>query len=284
MKNLLLGSHLSIAGGIPRAAESAARLGCNTLQVFVKNSNRWEGRPVGEEEASEFKSLVIKHGIKNVSAHSSYLINLASPDETLRQKSITALIDELKRCAQLEIPSLVLHPGAHRGEGESAGIKKIVDSLTQILDKSDTGVQITLETTSGQGSCLGHRFEHLRDIMSGLSGHPSIDICLDTCHIFTSGYDIRTKETYEKTMDTFNSVIGFSSLSLVHVNDSLKPLGSRGDRHEHIGLGYIGDDAFKNLITDPRFEKISKILETPKDRDGLGDKENLAKLRGFHSK
>ncbi|MFH1964511.1 MAG: deoxyribonuclease IV [Acidobacteriota bacterium] len=284
MKDLLLGAHLSIAGGIPRAAESAAQLGCNTLQIFVKNSNRWIGRNLGEEEALEFKTLIRQHGIKSVTAHSSYLINLASPDEALRQKSIAAFIDELKRCAYLDINSLVIHPGSHRGEGESGGIKKIVDSLSQVLDESDTGVQITLETTAGQGSSLGHRFEHFRDIISGLSGHPSIGVCLDTCHIFTSGYDIRTKTAYEKTMETFDSVIGFASLSLVHLNDSLKPLGSRVDRHEHIGLGYIGDDAFKNLITDPRFEKISKILETPKDRAGLGDLENLEKLRSFHSK
>ena len=283
MTDLLIGAHLSIAGGIPKAAESAARLGCSALQIFVKNSNRWQGRPVGSDEAQEFKTLVNKHQILNVSAHSSYLINLASPEEELRQKSINAFIDELQRCALLEVRSLVIHPGAHRGEGESAGIGRIVESLSQVLNEAGTGVQIALETTAGQGSCLGHRFEHLRDIISGLSGHPSLQVCLDTCHIFAGGYDIRTKEAYTQTMNEMDSVIGFDRLSLVHLNDSLKPLGSRVDRHEHIGLGHIGEDAFKNLITDPRFEKIPKILETPKDRDGLGDKENLAKLRSFQS-
>ncbi len=283
MKELLLGAHLSIAGGIPRAAESAARLGCNALQIFVKNSNRWEGKKVSDEEALEFKTLILQHGVKSIAAHSSYLINMASPDEDLRQRSIAAFIDELKRCAQLDVQSLVMHPGSHRNEGEASGLKRIIDSLSQVQDSSDAGVQITLETTAGQGSSLGHRFEHLRDIISGLSAPPSIGICMDTCHIFASGYDIRTKEAYEDTMDKFDSVIGFSRLSLVHLNDSLKPLGSRVDRHEHIGLGHIGDEAFKNLITDPRFEKISKILETPKDRDGLGDKENLARLRSFHT-
>ncbi len=281
MKKLLLGAHMSIAGGIPRAAESAARLGCNALQIFVKNSNRWEGKKISDEEAQEFKTLILQHGIKNVAAHSSYLINLASPDEDLRQRSIAAFIDELNRCAQLNVQSLVLHPGSHRNEGEASGLKRIVDSLLQVIASSDTGVRITLETTAGQGSSLGNRFEHLRDIISGLSGHPSISICMDTCHIFASGYDIRTNTAYEETMDRFDSVIGFSRLSLVHLNDSLKPLGSRVDRHEHIGLGYIGDEAFKNLITDPRFEKISKILETPKDRDEMGDKENLARLKSF---
>ena len=283
MKELLLGAHLSIAGGIPKAAESAARLGCNALQIFVKNSNRWEGKRVSDEDALKFKTLILRNGVKSVAAHSSYLINLASPDEDLRQRSIAAFIDELNRCAQLDVQSLVIHPGSHRNEGETSGLIKIVDSLFQVLDSSESGVQITLETTAGQGSSLGHRFEHLRDIISGLSGHPSISICMDTCHIFASGYDIRTKAAYEETMGRFDSVIGFSRLSLVHLNDSLKPLGSRVDRHEHIGLGHIGDEAFKNLITDPRFEKISKILETPKDRDGLGDKENLAKLRSFQA-
>lgn len=283
MKNLILGAHLSIAGGIPRAAESAAMLGCNALQIFVKNPSQWEGKESSEEEEAEFKSLLRQHGIIDVAAHSSYLINLASPDEQLRQKSVAAFIDEIRRCERLGIRSLVIHPGSHRDQGEAEGIKKIVASLDEVLKESDERVRLCLETTSGQGSSIGHRFEHLRDIISGISAHPRISVCLDTCHVFAAGYDIRTTPGYEKTMEGFASTIGFNRLSLFHLNDSLKPLGSRVDRHEHIGLGCIGDNAFRNLITDPRFEKISKILETPKGRDGIGDQENLAKLRAFHT-
>ena len=283
MKNLLLGAHMSIAGGIHKAAEKAAELDCNALQIFVKNSNRWTGREIGEEEANAFKSLRRKSGIISVAAHSSYLINLASPEADLRRKSIAAFIDELERCSLLEVETLVIHPGSHRGEGISKGIEFIVASLAQILDEFGPGVQIALETTAGQGNSVGHKFEHLRDIISGVSGHPALTVCLDTCHIFAGGYDIRTKDSYEKTMEEFDSVIGFPRLTLIHLNDSLKPLGSHVDRHEHIGKGWIGDDGFKNLIKDSRFEKISKILETPKDRDGLGDQENLTKLRGFLS-
>jgi len=176
----------------------------------------------------------------------------------------------------------VIHPGSHREEGETKGIKMVAKALSEVLGKTGSGVKICLETTSGMGNSLGYRFEHLRDIISELSGHPSIGVCIDTCHIFTAGYDLRTRSSYEETMRNFDEVIGFPRLSLFHLNDSLKALGSRLDRHQHIGLGIIGEDAFKNLIKDSRFERISKILETPKDRDGLGDRDNLAKLRSFY--
>jgi len=274
---------MSIAGGIPRAAERVADLGCNALQIFVKNSNRWTGREISADEAREFKTLCREKNILATAAHSSYLINLASPDENLRRKSIGAFIDELQRCSLLGVGPLVIHPGSHRGEGVAAGIGYILESLTRVLDQFEGGVPIALEITAGQGNSVGHRFEHLRDIISGMSGHESINVCLDTCHMFAAGYDIRTEEAYQKTMEEFDRVIGMERLSLIHLNDSLKPLDSRIDRHEHIGLGYIGDQGFKNLITDPRFEKISKILETPKDRNGMGDRDNLKKLRDFYS-
>lgn len=284
MSTLILGAHLSIAGGVQHAAEEAGRLGCNALQIFVKSPNRWEGRNIRNEEAAEFKKLVDKYRIIGLAAHSSYLINLASPDEKLHQKSIAAVLGEMEQCSRLGIPYLVIHPGSPRDQSVSQGIKNIVKALHQVLEEGSENVNICLETTSGQGNSIGHRFEHLREIIAGVAGADRARVCLDTCHIFSAGYDIRTADTYRNTMDSFNKTIGFERLSLFHLNDSLHPLGSRKDRHQHIGRGELGDEAFFNLINDPRFEKISKILETPKDRNGTGDRENLAKLRNFHQR
>lgn len=262
---------------------AASELGCNALQIFVKSPSQWVGKEIPPEDQAEFRKLVHQHGIVALAAHSSYLVNFASPEEDLRKRSVTSFIDEIRRCGGLGIPTIVVHPGSHRDTGEREGLRRIILSLEEVIEEAGERVGICLETTSGQGSSLGCRFEHLRDIIAGLSGNPLLRVCIDTCHIFAAGYDISTREGYLHTIEEFESKIGLDRLSLFHLNDSLKPLGSGIDRHEHIGRGEIGDSAFQNLITDPRFEKIPMILETPKDREGLGDRDNLKKLRSFYA-
>jgi len=280
----ILGTHLSIAGSVANAVTAASALDCNALQIFVKSPSQWVGKEIPAEDEADFRERVIHHGIISLAAHSSYLINLASPDDALRKRSITAFVDEIGHCGRLGIPEIVIHPGSHRDTGEKEGISRIIQSLDEIMEVAGDAVRICLETTSGQGSSIGGQFEHLRDIIAGLSGNPLLRTCIDTCHIFSAGYDISTPEGYDRTMEEFDSKVGFSRLSLFHLNDSLKPLGSKVDRHEHIGHGEIGHSAFQNLITDRRFEKIPMILETPKGRDGLGDRDNLEKLRSFHAR
>ena len=248
--------------------------------MFTKNSKLWKGKPVTGEEAGRFKTLRKKSGIRQVIAHDSYLINLASGDTELREKSIDALISEMERCRILEIPYIIAHPGAHTGIGEDEGIKNIIISLDIVCAKTDGwGVDIALETTAGQGTNIGYGFEHLSRIISGVKHSHRIKTCIDTCHIFAAGYDIRTPEGYEKTMETFNRLVGLDRLVCIHLNDSKKGLGSRVDRHEHIGKGFIGKESFRLIMNDRRFNSISRIIETPKGPDMREDKINLKFLR-----
>lgn len=277
---MLLGAHMSIAGGVDKAIERGMSLSCTTIQMFTKNSNQWKGKPVTGEEAGRFKALQKKSGIRQVIAHDSYLINLASGDPELREKSIDALISELERCRILEIPYIIAHPGAHTGIGEDQGIKNIIISLDIVCAKTDGwGVDIALETTAGQGTNIGYGFEHLSRIISGVKHSHRIKTCIDTCHIFAAGYDIRTPEGYEKTIETFNRLVGLDRLVCIHLNDSKKGLGSRVDRHEHIGKGFIGKESFRLIMNDRRFSSISRIIETPKGPDMREDKINLKFLR-----
>lgn len=279
---MLLGAHMSIAGGVDRAIERGISLACTTIQIFTKNSNQWKGKVLASDEVERFISLRKKSSISRVIAHDSYLINLASANRELREKSMDAMIEEMGRCRMIEIPYIVIHPGAHLGSGEEEGIKNIIDSLNTILRKTDGwGVDIALETTAGQGTSIGYRFEHLGLIMAGVRERERVKVCLDSCHLFAAGYDIGAPEGYHRVLGDFDRLIGLNRVVCFHVNDSKKGLGSRVDRHEHIGKGCLGEGFFRLLMQDKRFENVPKIIETPKGEDMKEDRMNLALLRSM---
>jgi deoxyribonuclease-4 len=250
------------------------------LQIFVKNNARWEGKPISEAEARAFRSAVRGAGLLAVCAHASYLINLASSSSEIRRRSVAALADELERCARLGIPDLVLHPGSHGGEGELAGVARIAAGLDEAFRRARAPrVRLLLEGAAGQGACVGHRFEHLRDIAAA-SRHPDrLGVCLDTCHTLAAGYDIATEEGWDRTVAALDAAFGLARLRAIHANDSRRPLGSRVDRHGHIGAGFVGRGGFASLMRDPRLAAIPKYLETPKDPRLDWDRRNLARLR-----
>ena len=282
MKDALLGSHMSISGGIHTAFERAASIGCATMQVFTKNNNQWKAPPVTERDIANYKTAQAKARIAPVVAHAAYLINLCATKPATLAMSRNAFVDELQRCEALGISALIVHPGAHVGAGEEEGIKRIAESLS-IAHQQTAGFHVltALETTAGQGTTLGYRFEQLRAIIDLVDEKDRMAVCLDTCHVFAAGYDISTEEGWAETLDRFDLVIGLQRLAAVHVNDSKKPLGSRVDRHEHLGKGMIGLTAFKMLMNDPRLQKIPKILETEKSEDLHEDIENMRVLRSL---
>lgn len=278
---MLLGSHVSIAGGLHKAFPIAQKIGCTAIQIFTKNATRWQVKPLQQQAIEQFRNAWSASGITPVVAHDSYLINLGSPKDALLQKSREALLIELQRCEQLQIPYLVMHPGSHVGSGEEEGLKRIVESFDLIHTQTDGfTTQILIETTAGQGTNLGYRFEHLAAILDRVRESDRIGVCLDTCHVFAAGYELRTEEGYHKTFDAFDKMIGLEQLRVIHVNDSQKGLGSRVDRHCNIGQGEIGLAGFRLLMNDARFDTVPKILETPKEGDPIAsDRENLRILR-----
>jgi deoxyribonuclease-4 len=280
-RELLVGAHMSIAGGMHLAFERGMQAGCRTIQIFLKNSNRWQSRPLTSEDKRLYAEAQAKSGISPVLAHSSYLINLATPDPLLRRKSLAALVEEMKRANDLGVPGVILHPGAHKGSGDPAGIASIAAALDRILDQVLPPVSILLENTAGMGSSIGHRFEQLASIFERVGHSERIGFCLDTCHLFAAGYDIRNRRGYQRTIREFARLIGISKIRAFHLNDCLKPLGSRVDRHTHIGRGFIGLEAFRFLVNDRRFASIPKILEIPKDADLKQDVMNLRTLRAL---
>ncbi len=277
----LLGSHLSIAGGIPLALERAQKAGCRVLQIFVKNNNRWVGKVISEEEVLTFRRKWEQSKIQDVVAHDCYLLNLASPREDLWERSMDALIDEMERRDRLGLSYLVTHPGSHMGMGEEQGVSRIAQAIDRIHQKEDWKVRIALETTAGQGTSVGYRFEHLRDIIGAIHEPDRLAVCMDTCHIFAAGYDIREEEEYQKTMDRFDQTVGLEKLRVFHLNDSKREWGSRVDRHEHIGRGEIGTSGFAWILNDERLTEVPKILETPKGKTHREDKRNLKVLRAL---
>ncbi len=278
----LIGTHVSARGGLHRAYERGARIGCTTIQVFTKNSNRWAGGPIADEDIQKYESARGKATIAPVVAHAAYLINLASVNPALLRKSRKALEDELRRCEAFGLHGLVVHPGAHMGNGEREGIKRIAESVNHVHHRTAGFHTLTiLETTAGQGSSLGYRFEQLRAMIDGIEEKQRVAICIDTCHLFASGYPIQTEAGWESTMRELDDTIGFRRLAVVHVNDSARELGSRIDRHEHIGRGKIGKDGFRMLMNDTRFRLLPKILETDKSEDMHEDVENMAVLRSL---
>ncbi|HET9793636.1 MAG TPA: deoxyribonuclease IV [Thermoanaerobaculia bacterium] len=279
VSDLPLGAHHSIAGGTPNAVERAVATGSRVLQIFVKNSNRWIGKEIADEEAETFRAARANAGLLSVVAHSSYLINAAGANPLFRRKSTAALAEELERCERLGVPALVLHPGSRGESGLAAGVKRVAKMLDDAFRRADSRASIWLETAAGQGACVGARFEELRDVIGASRNPERLGVCLDTCHVFAAGYELRTPEGYAETIEAFDRALGLSALRAMHVNDSKKDLGSRVDRHEHIGRGAIGDAGFRNVMTDPRLAAIPKFLETPKDKDLDWDRKNLARLR-----
>lgn len=273
---------MSIAGGIHTAFERGKRAGCTTMQVFVKNSNQWTARALSPADTENYRAAAAGSGIAPVVAHASYLINLCAVNSSTLQRSHMAFIDELQRCEELGIAALIVHPGAHMGAGEEAGIQRIAASLNTIHSRTPGfSTLTTIECTAGQGSALGYRFEHLQGIIDLVEEKERMGVCLDTCHLFAAGYDIATESGWEKTFADFDRIVGFDRLVAVHVNDSRRELNSRVDRHEQIGKGLIGLTAFRMLMTDARFTLVPKILETEKSDDLHEDVENMALLKSL---
>ncbi len=282
--NLVLGSHQSIGGGVHRAIERARSIESTAMQIFVKNNMQWFARPFTKEEIRAFLEHAQRPELTSVFAHANYLINLAATNPQFYANSLRALAEELTRADQLGLPFLVLHPGAHLGAGEEAGLAKIVQSIDKIFAKIPKGkTKIALETTAGQGTCLGHTFEHLSYLIANVREPERLCVCLDTAHVFAAGYDLTTEAGTKKTFREFDRIVGLQHLAALHLNDSKTARGSRVDRHEHIGNGQIGLDAFRVIMRDRRFRKIPKVLETPKGKELREDVENMATLRALIS-
>ncbi|WP_457573945.1 deoxyribonuclease IV [Desulfolithobacter sp.] len=279
-----LGAHESVAGGLHLAVERIVRVGGEALQIFTRNQRQWRAAPLTEEEVTLFKEAWDAVGRMPIASHASYLVNLAAGKKETAVKSVAAFTDELLRCGRLGIGQVVIHPGSHGGDGVDAGLKRVARHLDEVLERAGdpaAGVTVLLETTAGQGTGLGHRFQELAAIID-LSRYPDrLGICVDTCHIFAAGYDIRTAETYSRTFDEVDRTVGLERIGLFHLNDSKKELGSRVDRHEHIGQGCIGLEGFRHLLTDPRFANHAMTLETPKGKDLQEDRDNLRVLRSL---
>jgi deoxyribonuclease-4 len=279
---LRLGAHMSIAGGVSKALERGHSIGWQAIQIFTRNQRQWRSKPLAAQEIERFHTKQAQTGIRPVVAHDSYLINLGSPDDALWEKSLRAYIVELRRCQALGIPYLVMHPGSHVGSGEEAGLRRVASALDRAHDATpDATVMTLLETTAGQGTNLGHRFEHLAAIREAVQNPDRVGVCFDTCHAFAAGYDLRTPETYAATMAEFDRILGLETLRCLHLNDCKRELGSNVDRHEHIGQGALGLEAFRLLMNDPRLAGLPGLLETPKGPEMLEDVENLRVLRSL---
>ena len=279
-KEPLLGAHMSIAGGVSEALQRGASIGCRTIQIFSRNANQWRAKAITKAEVERFRAMRKKTGIHPVIVHDSYLINLASPEPALYEKSLNAFYEEMERAEILGCEYLVFHPGAYRESSEEEGLARIAKSLNLALKKAKNyRLMLLLETTAGQGTGLGHTFEQLACIIDRVKEDHRIGVCYDTCHTFAAGYDIRDAASYRATFREFAGLIGLDRLKVFHFNDSKKALGSRVDRHEHIGRGAMGQEPFRMILQDRKFGKVPKILETPKGPDMKEDVENLQLLR-----
>ncbi|HEX5164946.1 MAG TPA: deoxyribonuclease IV [Thermomicrobiales bacterium] len=279
---LKLGAHMSIAGGFDKAVQRAHSVESDALQIFTKNQKQWKAKPILDEDVTLFRQHCLDCVIDPVVAHDSYLINLASPDDEMWEKSIDAFRIELERCEQMGIPFLVTHPGAHMKSGTEAGVARVVAALDRIhVDLPGYKVKTLLETTAGQGTTLGATFEELAALIAGVAAPERVAVCYDTCHTFVAGYDIRTPEAYAETMSKFDRIIGVERIEAFHFNDALTEIGSKRDRHAHIGAGYIGAEGFRNFMNDPRFAGKPALLETEKGEDLAEDREALILLRSL---
>jgi deoxyribonuclease-4 len=267
-----IGAHQSVAGGLELAVEAAVRDGCESLQIFTRNQNQWKARPLSPERIRRFRDAVARWGVplQRILVHDSYLINVATGDRELRRKSIAALIDELERCGELGIPQLVMHPGAHLGQGEGVGLARAAEAISEALlataavgAEAAEPVSILIENTAGQGTNLGYRFEHIRELLGAVTPRERVAVCIDTQHMHAAGYDASTEEGYARTFREMDRVFGLENVRAFHINDSKRELGARVDRHERIGRGHIGRSCFRLLVNDCRFAELPGILELP---------------------
>ena len=278
----LIGAHVSVAGGVWNAISRGESLGCESIQIFTRNQLQWNAPPIADSVASRFMDAGKKSSIGKVVVHASYLINLASEGKT-RERSITSLVEEIRRCEQLGIDDIVLHPGSHLGAGAETGRGLVSGSLRQVIDRTSTArTRILIETMSGQGNTIGSSIEEIAWIIDKVGDHSRVGLCLDTCHLFAGGYELRGRSSYERLVRTVEKHVGTDRVGCWHLNDSKKEMGSRLDRHEHLGEGHIGSEVFSCIVSDPLWEDTPCLLETPKG--GPGDEGNLAllkKLRGY---
>jgi len=276
------GAHMSTAGGVRKALQRGTSIGCEIVQIFVKNNMQWFGRPCSPQDLDVYAHEVAAAKLSSIFGHTGYLINLAAPSCANRDKSIQSLLQEISLATDLRLPFLVMHPGAHLGTGEKEGLRQIVQALNQVFQATKSSpVRIALENTAGQGSCLGCELKHLAAIYDRVKHPERLGICLDTCHLFAAGYDIRTPNGWNAVMKEVDSLIGLDEVLALHLNDSKTDLGSRVDRHAHIGQGKIGQAAFRHIVNDPRLRNLPGCLETPKSPDLHEDLENLAVLRSL---
>ncbi len=277
-----LGAHMSIAGGHSKAVERAASVGCEALQVFSKPSRVWAAPPLREDEVQKFRDLMAAGPVKRVIAHDSYLLNLGTPKAEQRERAVNAFVDELERCAQLGIPWLVAHPGAHTGSGEEAGLAAIAKSLSEALARTKgLGCRPALEITAGQGTTLGCTFEQMATLLDTTTGGDALGVCFDTQHAWASGYDLASEAGYAETFSRFDELMGLDRIVAFHINDSKKPRGSKVDRHDHIGQGHLGVEFWRRFINDRRFWGRPMVLETEKSDDLHEDREALELLRSL---
>ena len=280
--NDYLGAHMSIAGGLHLAIDRAVAAGCGVVQIFTRNSNQWKGKAVSEADAALFRKKFAASGLAEVVSHDIYLINLAAPPGEGRDKSLAAFRDELETCARLGIAKVVMHPGSALADEPATGLGRVIEAFDHLFGEATRFEgKVLLETTAGQGTNLGRTFEELQTIINGSKFPEKFGVCFDTCHTFAAGYDTATDAGYADTMEQFDRVIGLEKLQCFHFNDSKKGLGSRVDRHEHIGQGALGLNPFRFILNDPRFAAIPKILETPKGDSDEMDAVNLGVLRGL---
>ena len=280
----ILGAHMSIAGGYFKAIQAGQTAGCDCVQVFTKNNNRWKAKDITDDDVAKFKTAMTESSVKHTLSHASYLINLASPKQELLDKSIDAMVVELERAEKLGIPFVVLHPGSFTTSDEATGIQTICNSIDSIHDRlPNCTSQILLENTAGQGSNLGWQFEQLGQMLKGIKATDRVGVCIDTCHAFAAGYALGTETEYQETIKQLEKHVGTAKVKAFHLNDSKQPLGSRKDRHEHIGRGEMGLEPFRNLLNDDRFAKIPMYLETAKGEEEGKDLDvmNLETLRGL---
>ncbi len=283
----ILGAHMSIAGGYHRAIERAADCGCNCVQLFTKNNNQWRAKEITPDEATRFRSVLADRQITHPIAHDSYLINLASPDPELWRRSVEAFVAELYRADLLGIPYVVTHPGAYTTSSEEVGLARVIEALDEIhCQTAGLGTMPLLENTAGQGSCLGWQFEQLGRILAGVRNPDRLGFCFDTCHAFAAGYEFATPSQYRAMIRNLDDTVGLGQIRAFHLNDSLRPLGSRVDRHAHIGRGHMGLEPFRRLLADRRFRSVPMYLETPKEMEDGKDMDviNLGVLRGLASR
>jgi deoxyribonuclease-4 len=277
----LLGAHESVAGGLFLAFERIEKVGGESLQIFTRNQRQWHPAELKAEEIDLFKKAHEKSGGMPVASHASYLVNLASGKDDIMEKSIRNFVLELTRCDRLGVPYVILHPGSHGGDGVEAGLERFTRGLDKAIEKSGIAVQVLVETTAGQGTGLGSSFEELAYILDNSKFPELLGVCVDTCHIFSAGYELRTQDGYKKTIDALDNSVGLDKIRFFHLNDSKKERGGKVDRHEHIGKGAIGLDGFKNLLNDKRFAGLPMTLETPKSDSLDEDRENLRVLRSL---